>query len=94
MAAEIKLAPGKCREIFGQMMTELNRETASGLIPLGNSQFLAEQAVFSGGRLLILGEDSATDERYAHLFSGVTPEEWQLVGTAYENGVPGACCFL
>lgn len=94
MAAEIKLTPGKCRELFGQLMTDLNRETTSGLIPLGNSQFLTEQAVFSGDRLVILGEDSGTDEHYAHLFSGVTPEEWKLVGTAYENGFPAACCFL
>ena len=94
MAAEIKLTPGKCREIFGRLMTVQNRESTSGLIPLGNSQFLTEQAVYYGDCLVILGEDSATDQRYAHLFSGVTPEDWKLVGAAYENGFPAACCFL
>ena len=94
MAAEIKLTPGKSREIFGRLMSESDRETASGLIPLGNSQFLAEQAVYSGGDLVILGEDPAADQRYAHLFRGVTPEDWHLVETAYVNGFPAACCFL
>ena len=90
MAVEIEMPQKKVWGLYEEFLRETGRETSlcwSTKDP-AEKPFFVEHTLFANGTLIVIGVDS--DKEYSRLFAGVSPQEWNLVKEANQNGLSAA----